>query len=114
VRGAPAGARWLVGLGLLIPLTPLVGPLYHRVQLLFIFGGIWAFAWYWEHADRDRVDRVVRWLGMIGAGVVVCWTFASLLTVIFEERLLDLLRGYLVGRIEAGRAGILGGFREWM
>ena len=40
----PRAAKWLIILGLLIPLTPLVGPLYHRVQLLFLLGGAWMAA----------------------------------------------------------------------
>ena len=40
----PRTAKWLVCIGLLIPLTPLVGPFYHRVELLFILGGAWLTA----------------------------------------------------------------------
>ncbi|RYD24107.1 MAG: hypothetical protein EOP88_01585 [Verrucomicrobiaceae bacterium] len=44
VRSMPRQAKWLILAGLLIPLTPLVGPLYHRVQLLFLLGGAWMAA----------------------------------------------------------------------
>lgn len=44
VKSMPRQAKWLVLAGLLIPLTPLVGPLYHRVQLLFLLGGAWMAA----------------------------------------------------------------------
>jgi hypothetical protein len=37
-------AKVLIITGLVIPLTPLVGPLYHRVNLLWILGGSWAAA----------------------------------------------------------------------
>ncbi len=40
----PKQAKWLILAGLLIPLTPLVGPLYHRVQLVFLLGGSWMAA----------------------------------------------------------------------
>lgn len=43
-REMPKGAKWLIAFGLLIPLTPLVGPLYHRVQLLFLLGAAWMTA----------------------------------------------------------------------
>jgi hypothetical protein len=44
VRSMPRPAKWLIAVGILIPLTPLVGPLYHRVELLFILGAAWMTA----------------------------------------------------------------------
>ena len=44
VRTMPRPAKWLIAVGILIPLTPLVGPLYHRVELLFILGAAWMTA----------------------------------------------------------------------
>ena len=44
VRSMPRAAKWLIAVGILIPLTPLVGPLYHRVELLFILGAAWMTA----------------------------------------------------------------------
>jgi len=44
VRSMPRTAKWLIAVGILIPLTPLVGPLYHRVELLFILGAAWMAA----------------------------------------------------------------------
>jgi|GEM_PF-1028952 len=44
VRSMPRPAKWLIIVGLLTPLTPLVGPLYHRVELLFILGAAWMTA----------------------------------------------------------------------
>jgi len=44
VAKMPRQAKWLILVGLIIPLTPLVGPLYHRVELLFILGATWMTA----------------------------------------------------------------------
>jgi hypothetical protein len=44
VKSMPRQAKWLILVGLLVPITPLVGPLYHRVQLLFLLGGAWMAA----------------------------------------------------------------------
>lgn len=44
IPGLPRAAKWLIAVGLLTPLTPLVGPLYHRVELLFILGAAWMTA----------------------------------------------------------------------
>lgn len=114
-RGAPAAARWVIALGLLIPLTPLVGPLYHRVQLVFIFGGAWAFAWYWEHADQAAVERLLRWLFPTLLVVTIAWVAASLATLVFHDSLQARIDGYIAGRIASGQAGVFGEQREgWL
>jgi hypothetical protein len=115
MRGAPAAARWLIALGLLLPLTPLAGPLYHRVQLVFCFGGVWAFAWYWEHADRERLDPVIRRVSYLFGALVAIWFLASLATVVLQGALQGRVEGYITGRIDSGQAGVFGGYREaWL
>lgn len=54
VRAMPRGAKWLIAVGLIIPLTPLVGPLYHRVELLFILGAAWMAAEMLAHLARSQ------------------------------------------------------------
>jgi hypothetical protein len=112
MRGAPAAARWLIALGILLPLTPLVGPLYHRVQLLFCFGGVWAFAWYWEHADRERVDPVLRRVAQLGLAFVVLWLLGSMASHFLEGKLQGKIDGYIAGRVAGGEAGQFGSYRE--
>ncbi len=61
-RGMPSTAKWLILAGLLIPLTPLVGPLYHRVQLLFLLGGAWMAAEMVADLLRRPSALFSRWL----------------------------------------------------
>ena len=57
VRSMPRIAKWLIVVGLVIPLTPLVGPLYHRVELLFILGGAWMTAEMLHHLAHGSVNK---------------------------------------------------------
>lgn len=55
VPGLPRTAKWLIVTGLIIPLTPLVGPLYHRVELLFILGAAWMTAEMLNHLNQSNI-----------------------------------------------------------
>jgi hypothetical protein len=60
-RNMPKAAKWLIAFGLLIPLTPLVGPLYHRIQLLFLLGAAWMTAEMLARYASQAIDSPPRW-----------------------------------------------------
>lgn len=73
IKGMPRPAKWLIVAGLLIPLTPLVGPLYHRVQLLFLLGGAWMAAEMIAmlgKVPRPRLVKIVA-LATVSVGVLL-------------------------------------------
>lgn len=76
-RSTPALPRLLMTAGLLIPLTPLVAPLYQRVFLLYLLGAAWAGAWILDRADPALLRRAGRWaLGLLIAAALG-WSAAS-------------------------------------
>jgi hypothetical protein len=112
IRGrVPLAARVLIGAGLLLPLTPLVGPLYHRVQLVFVFGGAWAFAHAWQHSGVS--STTVRRLTVATAALLGAWLLASLALLAFEARLTALLESQVAAAVSAGAGGPLAGFTDW-
>jgi len=74
-KSMPRQAKWLILFGLLIPLTPLVGPLYHRVQLLFLLGAAWMTAEMLAQLPTIVPQRFIRILSMavlaLGAALLV-------------------------------------------
>jgi len=109
-RPTPLLARVLIGCGLVLPLTPLVRFLYQRLFILFIFGGVLAFAHFMETASREtrlRVFRVTRMLAGIG---IAGWTVLSVLLQLHPE-----VRSKLREKIlEAGSGSSFGFFSDWM
>jgi hypothetical protein len=109
-KDAPPLSRILIGCGLLLPLTPLVRLLYQRLFLLFILGGILAFAHFMEHAPRQTRLKVFRITGSLAAIGVAAWTGLSLL-LHFKPGLLAPLREKI---ITEGRGSSFGYFGEWI
>jgi len=70
IKDLPKAAKWMIVFGLLIPLTPLVGPLYHRVQIVFILGGCWMAAEVLNYYFRNPPLRFYKYyaagVGLIG------------------------------------------------
>jgi hypothetical protein len=114
LRRAPAPMKLLILVGLLIPLTPLVGPLYHRAQIVFVFGGVWAAAWYWQHADRDRVDPVLRTLLLAFGAAAGLWLVVSVAGYAFQDRLVARLQAMALGGVEPERLAAYPFYAEWM
>lgn len=109
-RNSPAPARWIAWVGLLLPVTPLVGFLYQRLIILFVFAAIWLAVEWIERADESAWTRLSRW--SVGVFVVasVCWALASVGIMMFHDRIHSQLSGLILGNITAHR---FAAFPEW-
>ncbi len=89
-RAMPRQAKWLIAAGLLIPLTPLVGPLYHRVQLLFILGAAWMAAEMLAAFHQNPPRRMIRaWtiaVATLGVGLLLASCLPSSLRTRIENQ----------------------------
>ena len=109
-RDSPTLSRLLGAAGLLLPLTPLVRYLYQRLFLLFIIGGILAFAHFMQHASRETRLRVLRICLLVGGIGVSAWTAASI-ALLLMPALTNRLREWIASQ---GGGSSFGYFSEWM
>lgn len=108
-KQTPVIARLLIGMGLLLPLTPLVRVLYQRLYLLFILGGIFAFTHLMEAASAETKKRIFTITAWVSGLAILAWSTLSVVLQMKHAEVQALL--YL-------RAGSSGGsfgyFHEWI
>jgi hypothetical protein len=109
-RSSPFTSRLLVIVALVIPLTPLVGPLYHRVLLLFAFGGAWAFADFLSNSPASARSRFARWVGLGTAGIITCWLIASFVLIWIAPTLKTKVSTFVRPRLAQSQFGM---FEQW-
>ena len=109
-KDSPLLARTLIGMGLLLPLTPLVRLLYQRLFLLFIIGGILAFVHFMEKASRQTKLKVFRITAVITGIAAFAWTSVSVILAVRQD-LGDMLREKIVSQ---GGGGSFGFFSDWI
>jgi hypothetical protein len=110
-RNVPSSAKLLMLAGVLVPLSPLVGFLYHRFNILWIFGGCWACCAWLSSASPDTLRRTSAWLvGLFALGAVF-WTLASVGIVIWRESLEAALQARVLAAASSSAFGI---FLDWM
>jgi hypothetical protein len=83
-KACPRPAFWLMLAGLIIPLTPLEGPLYHRVLIVFVLGGTWAFCAFWKVSTSEQFFGVKRMFWKLFLGFSVAWLLISVILRMYE------------------------------
>ncbi|MEO7933615.1 MAG: hypothetical protein ABIT76_10700 [Chthoniobacterales bacterium] len=107
-KKTPLTPRLLMIAGWVIPLTPLVGPLYHRVILLSVLGGVWSFCCFLEN---DRSDgKFSRWSWKIAGIAVLLWLAASIGIASYGEQI---YRRILPAVLHASTGSQFGIFTDW-
>ena len=111
IKGMPRQAKWLIAFGLLIPLTPLVGPLYHRVQLLFLLGAAWMTAEMLARIPAQPPARLVKWW----TGVVVSLGAALLIGSCLPQGIKTTIENQVVAKsLQASKDSRFGADSAWI
>lgn len=109
-RAVTLEARLLVAIGLAVPLTPLVGPLYQRFFIVYIMGAVWAFAVLWDE-PLDAWRRPARWAIVIVGMVLALWLAGSVVVWFADDRLRPFLERAIVSRSSDSQFGM---FQDWI
>jgi hypothetical protein len=88
-----------------------VGFLYHRFNVLWIFGGCWACCAWLSAASQDTLRRTSAWLGGLLALGAFIWSLASVGIVIWRESLDTALQAKVLAASSSSAFGI---FQDWM
>ena len=77
------------------------------------FGGIWAFAWYWENYRNEREEALYRWATRALVVLTGIWLLLSVASWLKHEQLVALTQRELLARMAQG-AGQFRVFEDWM
>ncbi|MCW1885147.1 hypothetical protein OKA04_10445 [Luteolibacter flavescens] len=110
-KNVPPLARLLILIGLLLPLTPMVKYLYQRMLLVWIVGGIFAFADFMQRSGPTTRLRIAKLAGIGAGAVVVLWTLASIGLAMKRGQVTEMLHGKF---LNDGGGGAFGLFKPWM
>lgn len=110
-RRVPAGAKLMMMVGTIVPLTPLVGLLYVRFNIVWILGGCWAaVAWLNQASDVElaKIARVLRMLvGILAvlwlAGSAALWWMRPMIEPLLETKVMSM-----------AQSSAYGSFTTWM
>jgi hypothetical protein len=105
-RRVPMGARLLMVVGLALPLTPLVGLLYHRVNLLWILGGCWAGAVWLSGCAPEARQRLAKVLTLILGAVATLWLVASAVLWVWRDAVEEWLRAKAIATAGEAQFGV--------
>jgi len=110
-RQTPMAAKLMILSGVFIPLTPLVGLLYHRINLLWILGGCWGACAWIAAADGEKILQVARWMWRGLGAAVSFWVVASI-AIVFSRSWLEPILERKISSMAS--ESVFGGFSEWM
>lgn len=110
-RRVPAAAKLMVIVGVIVPLTPLVGFVYHRFNIVWILGGCWAAAAWLNNADDAWIEKFSRILLRLVGFSAGLWLLASIALWMLEP----IVESWLVAKALSMSSGsAYGMFTLWI
>lgn len=103
--------RLLILIGLALPLTPAVRYLYQRLLILFILGGVIAFAVFMQRSGDEMRRRIAKWGAWVAAAVSAIWLVASAALALFGGGFVASLQKRITSE---GAGSSFGGCKAWL
>lgn len=110
-RRTPKPAWLLMFCGLVLPLTPLQGYVYYRISLLFIVGGIWAFAEFWESLDAEAARLFANRALLIFFCFSAIWGSISIVVSLNQVAIAAWFQARIASQLSLAHLGM---YRAWM
>lgn len=110
-RHVPAAAKLMMIVGVIVPLTPLVGLLYVRFNIVWILGGCWAAAAWLNQASETELARVGRVMRILVGILAVLWLAGSVVLWSVKPAIEPLVQAKVGSMASASAYGL---FTTWM
>jgi hypothetical protein len=102
-RQAPAVAKVLLILGLVLPFTPADKWLYSRFTAVFALGGAWLAAWYLMTISKEAPSKVWKRAMIILAVIVGVWLLGSAVVVAKQPWIQSQLHEMIMANLPVGK-----------
>jgi hypothetical protein len=103
-RDAPAAAKCLFIIGILVPFTPADKWLYSRFTVVFALGGAWLAAWYMGKIANEPPSRRWKRIAIVASFIVVIWAIGSTAVALNHDALSSKLNDAVVARLAPEKA----------
>lgn len=110
-KKVPLSAKILVLVGFLVPLTPLVGYVYHRFNVIWILGGCWSACAWLAKAEEENLKQLFSRFRIPLALLGCLWLLASACLMLARGSLEPWLQEKVLGMASSSNFGF---FSAWI
>ena len=105
VKNGNKQAKTIALFGLLLPITPLVGPMYQRLLMIFILGGIWLAVDVIANCSEEIYKRIIKVARIVFALVFLAVLFIGIAAAVKHDMLAEQLQKMVAPAIPLHRFG---------
>jgi len=103
-RDAPAAAKCLFIIGIIVPFTPADKWLYSRFTVVFALGGAWLAAWYIGKIAIEPPSRLWKRIAFVASFVIAIWAIGSTAVELNHDAISSKISDAVVARLGPEKA----------
>jgi hypothetical protein len=103
-RDAPAAAKCLFIIGIIVPFTPADKWLYSRFTVVFALGGAWLAAWYIGKIAIEPPSRLWKRIAFVASFVIAIWAIGSTALTLNHDAISSKISNAVIARLGPEKA----------